>query len=135
MHKISSTIIHTLLITTGKGGAFTIRSNRTGKDYTFKISRSEFKGKTYTHVFVEQGYMKFRHLGCFHTGYIFKSGVVVITPAAEAAAWLLNQVSYGRFEFIDSRVGIFHLGKCLRCGKVLTDATSIEAGLGPICRN
>lgn len=135
MHQVTSSILYTLLNTIGKGGAFTVRSNDTGKDYTFKISRSEFKGRTYTHVFVEQEYLKFRHIGCFHTGGIFKGATLIETPAAIAASWLLRHVVYGNFEYLDRKVAIFHLGKCLRCGKTLTDATSIEAGLGPICRN
>lgn len=135
MHQVSSSSIYLLLTSTGKGGAFTVRSNRTGKDYTFKIRRLEYKGQIYTHVFVEQEYLKFKHLGCFYNGLISKGGSVVNTPAAIAAQWLLRQVIGGRFEYVDSEVAIFHLGKCLKCGKTLTDASSIEAGLGPICRN
>ncbi len=31
-------------------------------------------------------------------------------------------------------VEIAHAGKCGRCGRLLTDPRSIEAGIGPVCR-
>jgi hypothetical protein len=34
---------------------------------------------------------------------------------------------------LDNQIDMFHLGKCLACGRPLTDAESIKAGLGPVC--
>jgi len=39
------------------------------------------------------------------------------------------------FDNLNQSVDIFHLGKCLKCGKTLTDSNSIEVGFGPVCRN
>jgi len=41
----------------------------------------------------------------------------------------------GRMDVVENGVEIMHIGKCIKCGKPLTDATSIEIGLGPVCRH
>lgn len=117
------------------GAPFTVQSKKTGKDYTFKIKRSEFLGRLLTHVYVEQGYLEFAHLGTW-TIYrgITKKAQHVESPAAKAAEWLLRNVENCELDKVDRYVNLFHLGKCLRCGKTLTDADSIQTGLGPICR-
>lgn len=44
--------------------------------------------------------------------------------------YVLNHLVKNRF---DMPLKIYHVGKCGRCGKKLTDPTSILTGLGPIC--
>ena len=39
-----------------KGAQFTVKSLKTGKDYSFRLQRKEFNGRYYTHVKVEEGY-------------------------------------------------------------------------------
>jgi hypothetical protein len=116
------------------GAEFTTVSKKTGKDYTFKLSRSEYKGKWYTHVRVEVQYQEYKYLGSYFNGRIYHKGQTVLTDAAVAIAWILERVEGQRFEVLAANVEVFHLGACLKCGKTLTDATSIEIGLGPICR-
>lgn len=115
------------------GAEFTVRSKKTGKDFTYKISRAEWKGRFYTHVKVEKEYQKYTYLGYYDSGMIVRKHDSVETPSAVAIAWLLRQVEHTNKPALDG-VEIFHLGKCVRCGAVLTDATSIEIGLGPVCR-
>ena len=117
-----------------KGAEFTATSLRTGKDFTFKIARKEFQGKWYTHLYVETEYLQFKHLGTYFGGKVWKKRSEVDTPSAKAIGWILANVEANRSDFVDSNVQITHLGKCLRCGKTLTDAKSIEIGLGPVCR-
>jgi hypothetical protein len=117
-----------------KGADFTIRSIKTGKDYTYKISRSEYNGKWYTHVKVETEYLKFVRLGTYYNGRITNKGNLVESPSAIAIAWVLNKVEAKNFALLSESVEIMHTGHCLVCGKTLTDAKSIEIGLGPICR-
>ena len=117
-----------------KGGRFTVKSKSTGKDFTYQISRSQFKNKWYTQVFIETQYLSFKHLGVFKNEGIFKAGAPVTTPSAMGIAWLLKNVERGRVAAIASQADIYHTGKCLKCGKELTDAVSIEVGLGPVCR-
>jgi hypothetical protein len=117
-----------------KGGRFTVRSKSTGKDFTYQISRSQFRDKWYTQVYIETQYLSFKHLGVFKSEGVFKAGVPVTTPAAMGIGWLLKNVEKGRVAAIASQADIYHTGKCLKCGKELTDANSIEIGLGPVCR-
>ena len=137
MHKISSAALYTVINRESKtnGAHFTIRSIKTGKDFTYKITRSEFKEKWYTHVHVEVGYLEFVRLGTYSDGKITNKGNVVETPAALGIAFILEKVEMEKFELLDTLCDIFHLGKCLACGKTLTDSKSIEIGLGPKCRN
>lgn len=117
------------------GAPFTVQSLATGKDYTFEIYRTEFKGKLYTHVKVETGYMEFQRVGTYRDGFVFnQQKMPTTTHAGLAISWLLRKVEEQKFDLLAEKVQIYHLGKCLRCGRSLTDATSIEIGLGPICR-
>ena len=115
------------------GGEFIVKSLKTEKDYTFKVSRSCFKFIWYTHVFVEKGYAHFNRLGTFKNGKIFNKRDEVFTPAAEAISWVLRQVEKGQFDVLDKNVEIMHTGNCLVCGRKLTDAKSVAIGIGTIC--
>lgn len=118
-----------------KGAIFTIRSIRTQKDFTFKVRKSTFNDKTYMHVYVESGYLDFKYLGFYWEGSILrKGGVEITTPAASAIAWVFRNLEKGKTDIVASQVEFFHTGKCAKCGKTLTDATSIELGVGPKCR-
>ena len=117
------------------GAEFTVVSNKTGKDYTYKIVRSEFNNQWYTHVKVETGYLQFKRLGTYFNGKIFNKKEVVETPSAVAISFILNKVEKGEFNYLDTNVSVMHIGNCLCCGRPLTDAISIERGLGPICAN
>ena len=122
-----------------EGAAFTILSKASGTDFTFLISRSLYNGNWYTHVKVEQGYLNFRYLGAYFCGRITKKNKVtkktelVTTDAAKAIAFVLDAVEHGRTEWLDTVMEVMHTGKCLRCGRELTDADSIKRGLGPTC--
>lgn len=119
-----------------KGAPFTVRSRKTGRDYTFKIKANEFHGRVYSHLYVEVNYLDWKYVGYIHpqTGSVVRHGAQVDTPSAQAATWLFKQVKAEHFTFIEQNVELMHLGKCIKCGKTLTDATSIEYGIGPVCR-
>ena len=118
-----------------KGAKFTVRSLKTGKDFTYRISRSEFKGRWYTHVEVEKGYLSFNRLGTYNLekGMITNKGTKVDTTAADAISYVLRQVTASKHDWLDTQVDVMHTGACIVCGKELTDAYSIENGIGPIC--
>ena len=117
------------------GANFTIMSKATKTDFTYKISRSQFKGTWYTHISVETQYLEFKYLGSYFKGRIYRKGGEITTPAAIGIAWVLSKVEANNFAWVDRQCEIMHTGHCLRCGRELTDATSIQIGLGPICRN
>jgi|TARA_R110001606_G_scaffold162768_1_gene306879 hypothetical protein len=134
-HLISSKALFNVLRAEKKnnGSDFTIKSIISGKDYTYKICRSEFNGKWYTHVKVESGYMSFIRLGSYYNGNIYNKRQEVLTPSAVAIAWVLQKVEQQHFDLLDSKIEVMHTGSCLRCGKTLTDAVSISRGLGDVC--
>ena len=136
-HLISSSALVSVLGAekNNNGADFTIKSLKTGKDYTYAISRSEFKGKWYTHVKVEKSYQEFARLGTYFNGKITQKGKLVDSPSAIAIAFVLQKVEEGKIKFLDANVEVMHTGNCLRCGRTLTDAQSIERGLGPVCIN
>lgn len=132
---ISSETLHSV-ITSKKnksGGVFTLLSVETGTDYTYKISRTEYRGKWYTHVKVETGYMEFSYLGHYFRGHVRRKGKIIDSPTAVAISFVLRKVEQGMFDWLDERMEIMHTGKCLSCGRTLTDAESIKRGVGPVC--
>jgi len=117
------------------GAPFTIRSKKSGKDYTFKISQVPFKDNNYIHIKVETEYLNFKYMGWYRDGKIINKKLEVDTPASQAVSWFFRQMFSNNFDNLNQSVDIFHLGKCLKCGKTLTDSNSIEVGFGPVCRN
>ncbi len=117
------------------GAPFTIRSKKSGKDYTFKVSQVPFKDNNYIHIKVETEYLNFKYMGWYRDGKIINKKLEVNTPASQAVSWFLRQMFSNNFNNLNQSVDIFHLGKCLKCGKTLTDSNSIEVGFGPVCRN
>ena len=137
MHLISSSALLSVIMAekNNDGANFTIRSKNTDVEYTYQISRSFFNGRWYTHIKVEQGYLNFVRLGTYYRGAITNKGRAVSSPSAIAIAFVLNKVENKQFDFLDSKMEVMHLGKCLRCGRTLTDSNSISIGLGPICQS
>jgi len=134
-HVISASALKSVIKAekNNSGADFTLKSLKTGKDFTFAISRSFFNNTWYTHVSVETGYLSFTRLGSYFNGKIFNKGKVVDTPSATAISFVLQKVEEDKIEFLDTNMQVMHKGCCLRCGRALTDAQSIERGLGPVC--
>jgi len=116
------------------GAEFTVVSKATSKDYTFRIKRTEFNERFYTHVYVETQYLEFQYVGSYFNGRIKKKGNYVDTPTAKVMTWILSRVEAEMFETLDEQIEFLHIGNCLKCGRELTDAQSIKIGLGPVCR-
>jgi hypothetical protein len=136
MNIIKSTTLASVISATANnsGAEFTAKSLKTNKDFTYSIARKEFNGKWYTHLYVETEYLNFQHLGTYSNGKVWKKRSEVDSLSAKAIAWILSNVEANRTDLVDTQVQITHLGNCLRCGRTLTDAKSIEIGLGPVCR-
>ena len=79
--------------------------------------------------------LNFEYIGTYFKGAIRRKGSSITTPSAQAIAFVLNKVEEQRFALLDEKMDLMHKGSCLVCGRTLTDANSIESGLGPICRN
>ena len=115
------------------GGVFTIKSKKTGTEYSYKISRSEYNGYWYTNVKVEGPNRNFIYLGWYKEGKLFRGRKVVDTPSALAIAFILRMIELKRFAYLNEKLELFHSGKCVICGKMLTDSNSIKLGIGPVC--
>lgn len=113
-------------------GMFTLKSSKTGKEFTYNIQR--FKSKKYenylTKVSIETGYMNFRVIGYYYNGLITIGGNQNASIGAQAVQYVLRKVEQN-LPITD--VTVFHTGNCLKCGKILTDSQSIERGLGQKC--
>lgn len=133
--KIKSKELLNILARKKKGqGVVTVKSLKTGKDYTYKISRREFNDKWYTHISVEVGYLNFKYLGTYYKGSIYRKRIKNETPSAVAIAYCLAKIEGNQSEWLDGVVDIMGNGTCICCNRPLTDAESIEIGVGPICR-
>lgn len=138
----SASLIHLISEETKqlKGAPFTIRSKNTGVDFTYKVSQSIFNDVRYFHVKVEKmidGIRDFYYLGYFRSdkGQLFKKdGVALDSPSALAIAWVLRMAAAKNTDALEQGVDAFNFGSCCVCGRKLTDATSIELGIGPVCR-
>jgi hypothetical protein len=133
--KISSESLKDVVVREKKspGGVFTVKSKKTGKEYSYKIGRAEYNGHWFTHVRVEAGTQRFKYLGWYEKGKLVRSGKDVITPSAVAIAAVLKMVELRKFDWLDEKMELYHEGKCLTCGRPLTDSESIKRGIGPVC--
>lgn len=115
------------------GGAFTVRGRKTGKDYTYKIRRKKYKGINYIQCYTENQYLRWNFLGTFNGMKITRRGNRIEGEAGRGLEWILRRVVLGESEKIGEQAELFHLGKCVKCGRTLTDAESIERGMGEYC--
>lgn len=139
MEKYSGTsqIVETIIKTKDeiRKSIFTVVSKSTSKDYTYKIKKTYYNGYMYIHVFVETEYMKWKYLGHYRNGSINYKGKLVDSPSALAIAWILKYTEKDKLKIVDDNIEFLHMGKCTKCNRALTDATSIKIGVGPICRS
>jgi|APSaa5957512622_1039677.scaffolds.fasta_scaffold05884_8 hypothetical protein len=115
------------------GSNFTLKSQKSGVEYTYKINRSKFNDKWYTHVSVETQYLSFKYLGSYFKGKLYRKGETTKTPSAIAISYVLDKVEKGQFEWLDEKMELMHTGSCMVCGRELTDSNSIKNGIGPVC--
>ncbi len=120
----------------GKATA-TLVSGTTGTRFTYRVTSRDVgtddKPRTIYFVAVLTGSdneSDYSFLGTIFEGDRFiygkKSRIGADAPSALAFAWLWRNIASDQAE-------LWHAGSCSRCGRQLTDPTSIAAGLGPIC--
>lgn len=114
----------------------TITSNKTGKQYTYYLEKSDKDNEMYfLHVMYE--YKKYQYAGLLivkKDGVKFKRGtrgkLTEDSNSVKAIVWVLNRAVQDKSM---DKVKIYHLGRCGVCGRELTDQESIERGIGPVC--
>lgn len=107
---------------------FTVKSKKTGNEFTYKIVRKEWEYSWYTHCYVENNYQEYSYIGHFIHGGIFKKRILNENLSAVSLAYIINKL-----DSISEQAEFYHLGKCLVCGRTLTDSESIENGIGLMC--
>jgi len=112
---------------------FSIKSKASGKHMTFKVQRTKDARMYFVSVLNGEG---FTYVGYVHADLPMKlrkgkKGVGENTPSFKTADWLFRHL--GGLEKNLKGAEFWHHGICGRCGRPLTDPTSIERGIGPVC--
>lgn len=114
----------------------TIRSEKTGAHYTYKIRKAPDSPTWFVHrlsgesayvylgtIFDDRGFQPTRK-----TMAIYKSH-----ESFRAFDWFYNRMIEANR--IPTTVTVYHAGKCGMCGRELTDPVSVAEGYGPECRS
>ena len=114
---------------------FTVRSERTGNRFTFKMRKPQENGPHFLSLLSgSDNENDFKFIGTVFPSGEYRHGkrsrVNESAPSAKAARWVIERVLKG-----EPLKGceVWHEGKCGRCGRKLTVPESIELGLGPEC--
>jgi len=144
------------LMLAGKA-TFTIKNSDTGNRFTYKIERKRTKSiadqsnplnalrfiKVLTGSNNETDYTYFAFIRILNAidfdgnqgfEYKFASKQHNINQAAQSVRAFEWTVKCLRANVLPSFIEIWHEGKCMKCGRKLTDPASIEAGVGPECQ-
>lgn len=120
----------------GGNATFTLRSEKTGTRYTYKIRQKEDAGPFFVSVLAGQN----NQTDFDYIGFVPASARGQITagskgkpaaPSFKAIAWVLAQLD--QTARIPEQLSIFHEGRCCACGRKLTTPESILSGIGPEC--
>ena len=120
-------------ITAGKS-IFTIRNEDNGNRFTFRVKKCE--GKDIWFVGVLTGSDNTSHYS--YIGTIFGKDFCVTQRSkfkkddikVIAFDWFWKRIQDGK---LPEKLGVYHEGRCGRCGRRLTVPESIESGFGPEC--
>lgn len=116
----------------GGKAEFILKSMRTNTEYRYKVKKKEDVYLVFVAEkevgFIYAGFIKRDIVGMrwiYHRGN--KGNMSAESSQIKALMWTL-------YNGDNKQVGVFHLGRCGRCGRVLKDEESIKCGLGPECR-
>jgi Family of unknown function (DUF6011) len=115
----------------------TFQSRRTGTRFTYRVQAAERReGTTGPSHFVSvlTGPDDYAYLGCIYSrrAYVHgrKSRIAQDAPSAVAFMWVWKRLFAGSMH---PELGVWHEGRCGKCGRRLTTPESISIGLGPTC--
>lgn len=116
----------------------TLRSERTGSRFTYKIKQSGDGRVWFVNLLRgpdnESDYI---YIGIVDTEWVFRRGqkskVSADAPSAKAFNWTMQHLV--QKQAIPDNLEIWHEGRCGRCGRKLTVPESVERGIGPECIN
>lgn len=134
----------------GGHAIFTVLNTRTGGRYTYKVivpkqadppnHRQRRRGafvRFWVYVLTgSDNNTDYSYLGWTApnpNGFVYdekRAAVPALSPSVRGFDWFWRH-RYALAEF--PHVQVWHTGRCGRCGRLLTDPTSVEMGIGPIC--
>lgn len=140
MHPTSHQIdtVNLLKLCMAGKAILTAKSKLTGVSFTFKFKLN--RPKTLAWVSVLSGpdnQNDYTYVGVLKDGmygHSQKSDYPTDAPSVKALRYIFTTLSKNDFPKLDSTVEFWHAGYCAVCGKLLTDATSIQLGVGPKCK-
>lgn len=112
-----------------------LQAKATNTDYTYKIKafNHDKTNKRIILIKIEVDYNKFK------TAYLIGNGeckdMKYSSIAYKGANWFLNQLYAENIDYILTHYNVLHTGRCIKCNRTLTDATSIKIGMGSKCRS
>lgn len=115
----------------------TLQSGKTGKHYTFKITKHKEYDLYFVYYLYGQDNTKdYRYCGCYY------SDTKIFNPRNEYKQIYIHgwpkhlqaiRYFFERIDNIPDNLYVYHEGRCGKCGRKLTTPESIERGLGPEC--
>ena len=113
---------------------FTVRNEKTGNRLTFHVKK--VKDKAIWFVMHRNSQNKYVYIGTIfdRTFRLTKNSCVNIDSLAFKSFLWINEIINSGQQF-GQNIVFLHVGRCGRCGKLLTVPESILAGYGPVCIN
>ncbi len=120
------------------GNAYvTFQSEKTGTRFTYRVATAgQSTGRSNVSHFVSvlTSSDEYSYLGCIYAsrnfGHGARSRIAKTAPSAVAFAWVWEKLTAGKMPVV---LGVYHEGRCGKCGRRLTTPKSISSGLGPTC--
>lgn len=119
----------------------TFQSRRTGTRFTYRVrvappraDGAPWDPSHFVHVLTAPD--RYSYLGCIYAVRAFaydhgkNSRIAADAPSAVAFEWVWRTLRDGKMH---PELGVWHEGRCGRCGRRLTTPESCATGLGPVC--
>jgi len=110
----------------------TAKSLKTNRHFTYKFRK--LSGRDWPFVFVLKNNNRYDYIGMldneFNIQFTNKSKLPSDNIKLIALAYILKNLTRNQ---IPNNLQLSHNGQCAKCGKKLTDPTSIQKGIGPQC--
>jgi len=115
----------------------TIESGHTGQRYTYRVRQPKTPGPHFVQLLTgPDNTSSYTFIGTIFEGRTYvhsrKSPVSEKATSAVAWAWLWGLLARGHE--LPEALGVWHEGRCGRCGRLLTVPESLTIGLGPECQ-
>lgn len=118
----------------------TVINKETNNQFTYKVSKQQDNNnpdKFIWFVSVNSGYMEFQYIGLLfekeHNMFDFRVSKRIINDLISVKSFDYLLSNYINNHKPHKNLHFYHIGKCCRCGRELTDSQSIILGIGPSC--